>query len=280
MAGLEDITASINTILSPIETLFGLGSGGPSVNTKYSIFMDSQDTTDPKGRTIQFPVMPEEISVKYPSTNQTYNLLAIGEVVQTRLPGLAEYKWESFFPGKTAPWINTAGEFQPPSFYIGKINGYKETGLPIRLVIKRWADGGQLFDTNTQAVVEDFEVTEKGGEVGDFYYSITLKEYRPYAAKLVTLQTATKAATPSATTAAKAASCASAATKAVSAITQIQRDVAKVKALVYTVKSTDTLWKIAKGQLNDGSLFGTIMKLNGLKDVNDIRAGLKLKLPS
>lgn len=273
MATLTDLTASVDTILSPLETLLGLGNGGVSVNTKYSICFN--DETDPTDKTIQIPVMPEEISVKYPSTNQTYNLLAVGEIVQARLPGLAEYKWESFFPGKTAPWINTAGSFKSPEFYIVKINGYKKAGLPIRLIISRWADGGKLFDTNTQAVVEDFEVKERGGEVGDFYYSISLKEYRPYAAKLVSVQTGTKAATPTATNAAKGAT---AATKPVSLITQIQRGAAKVKAVMCTVKSTDTLWKIAKGQLNDGTLFSTIMAKNGLKDVNDIRAGLKLKL--
>lgn len=273
MAGLQDITAGINAILSPIETLFGLGSGGVSVNTQYSIFMDSQGTT------IQFPVMPEEISVKYPSTNQTYNLLSIGEIVRARLPGLAEYKWESFFPAKTAPWINTAGSFKPPEFYINTINDYKQKGNPIRLIISRWADGGKLFDTNTQAVVEDFEVKEKGGEVGDFYYSISLKEYRPYTAKTVTVQTGTAAATPAATVAANSTTTKTA-TSTVNAMTQVQRATDKIVPLIYTVRSTDTLWKIAKGQLNDGSLFSSIMAKNGLKDVNSLRQGLKLRLPS
>lgn len=270
---LVNIVAQLNQAFSPIEQFLGLTSGNISVNTQYSIFLDSD------GETIQFPVMPSELPIKYPSTNQTYNLLAVGEIVQPRLPGLAEYRWESFFPGKIAPYINTSGAFKTPEFYIEKINGYKAAAKSVRLIISRWADGGKLFDTNTQVVIEDFEVTEKGGEVGDFYYSIRLREYRSYAARKVTLQTSTSSTT-TATANTAAATATSTATKTVNAVTQLKRTVDKVMAVTYTVRTADTLWKIAKQQLGDGSLYSKILTLNGLPSINSIKAGMKLRMPS
>lgn len=272
MATITDITTAISNVSSALETLLGLGSGGISVNTKYSIFLDYA------GETIQFPVMPEEIPIKYPSANQTYNLLAIGEIVQPRSPGLTEIKWDGFFPGQKAPYIHTSGSFKLPEFYIEKINSYKAAAKPIRLIISRTVDGKKLFDTNMRVVVEDFSVIEKGGEVGDFYYSISLKEYRDYAAKKVTTQTTTTTTTATATEKANDTSTTAKVTKTVQAITEVQRVASKVKEIYYTVKTADTLWKIAKRQLNDGSLYKTILTKNGLKDVNDIMAGKKLKL--
>lgn len=276
MAGLTNISAQINAIFSPLEQFLGLGSGGVSVNTQYSIFLDSQ------GVTIQFPVMPLEIAMKYPSTNQVFNLLAVGEIVQPRLPGLAEFRWESFFPAKPAPWVNTSGAFQSPEFYIEKINGYKTAGNPVRLIVTRWADDGALFDTNVQAVVEDFEHIEKGGEVGDFYYSIRLREYRPYAARKVTVQTGSApAATPAANTVGASSIVAAAQTtkKTVNAISEVKRAIDKVMAVTYVVRQGDTLWRIAKQQLNDGSAYSRILTLNGLPSVNAIKTGMRLRMP-
>lgn len=275
MAGLTNISSQVSAIFSPLEQFLGLGTGGVSVNTQYSIFLDSE------GVTIQFPVMPAELPVKYPSTNQVYNLLAVGEVVQPRLPGLAEFRWESFFPARPAPWVNTSGAFEPPEFYIEKINGYKKAGKPVRFIVTRWDDGA-LFDTNVQAVVEDFEHIEKGGEVGDFYYNIRLREYRPYSARKVTIQTgSTPAATPAANTAGASSITAATktATKTVNAITEVKRAVDKVMAVAYTVRQADTLWRIAKQQLNDGSAYSRILTLNGLPSINAIKAGMRLRMP-
>lgn len=47
----------------------------------------------------------------------------------------------------------------------------------------------------------------------------------------------------------------------------------------YTVKSGDTLWKIAKNYLGDGNKYKEIQKANGMNDTV-IFPGMVLKIPS
>lgn len=56
-------------------------------------------------------------------------------------------------------------------------------------------------------------------------------------------------------------------------------DVKPVETTAYTVKKGDSLWKIAKEQLGDGSRYKEIKSLNGLK-TDTLRVGQVLKMPS
>jgi nucleoid-associated protein YgaU len=48
----------------------------------------------------------------------------------------------------------------------------------------------------------------------------------------------------------------------------------------YVVQSDDTLWKIAAKQLGSGARYEEIVKLNGLKNKDNVTPGTRLKLPS
>ena len=61
------------------------------------------------------------------------------------------------------------------------------------------------------------------------------------------------------------------------AIEEIQRST-KEPPKTYIVKNGDTLWKIAKLQLNNGSRYKEIAELNNISDVNKIYPGMILKL--
>ena len=66
-----------------------------------------------------------------------------------------------------------------------------------RFVANRYLeDGSALFDTNLPVLVTRFETEERGGETGDFYYKITLSEYRDYSPKTVELRPAAEAGGP------------------------------------------------------------------------------------
>ena len=66
-----------------------------------------------------------------------------------------------------------------------------------RFVANRYLeDGSALFDTNLPVLVIRFETEERGGETGDFYYKITLSEYRDYSPKTVELRPAAEAGGP------------------------------------------------------------------------------------
>lgn len=150
----------------------------------YRIFLDF------RGIHAQLPVNPEAIVTSHGGDNKRYNIVGIGEIIVPRLPKLALFEWESFFPATSSPtYVNTKANFKPPSYYIELIKGFQVDRSLIRLVINRRMDDGSLiFNTNTLAVVESFVTTEKGGETGDFHYKIILSEYRSYAAYMVAYQ--------------------------------------------------------------------------------------------
>lgn len=144
------------------------------------------------GRRIRIPVNPEEITITYPSDNETYHVLGIGEIVVPRSPALTEVSWESFLP-RDGDDPYTSSRVSPASVVkaLTRAKKNKRTG---RLIITR----AGMMNTNLRCIIENFETRDKGGEPRDIYYSITLKEYRSHGAQSVTI--VQPAATTTATT--------------------------------------------------------------------------------
>lgn len=119
---------------------------------------------------------------------------------------------------------------------------------------------------NIAASIEEFNYKEVAGNPGDFEYEISLKEYVFYAAKKVTLKTNTTPAGTTTTTTKKEPA---------------KRADERTKSKTVTIKSGDTLMKIAKRELGDGSRWKEIQKLNGLTDaqLKTLKIGSVLKLP-
>lgn len=151
---------------------------------QYGIYLSTSDLT------VRFPVNPEEISIEYPEKNERYDVLALGEIVQPRSPGLAKISWKKgLLPGSAmGPWVLNAGVFEPPEHYIGFLNRLKAGKETAVLTFDRYLEDGTPYHSDEfPVVVEDFEVTEKAGETGDFYYDVEFSEYREYAPGAVTL---------------------------------------------------------------------------------------------
>lgn len=130
------------------------------------------------------PVNPEEISIKYPSDNKDYDVIGIGQVVVPRKPALKEISWESFFPASTSdPYVDA--DAYDPEEYVDWFENAMKKNQKVRLIITR----DRLYDTNIRCIVSDFETTDKGGEPGDMYYSVTLWEYRDYSPETVSIIT-------------------------------------------------------------------------------------------
>jgi hypothetical protein len=131
------------------------------------------------GRRFLIPVNPEEITITHPSNNKTYEVLGVGEVVVPMSPGLSEASWEGFFPSSGEDPYTTL-EMSPQDI-VERLLRAKKNKTVGRLVISR----SYLFDTNMRCIIEAFDLKDKGGEPGDIYYSITLKEYRDYSPEVV-----------------------------------------------------------------------------------------------
>lgn len=149
------------------------------------------------GSTIRMPVNPEQYTIEYNGDNQNHNVLDIGEIVVPRIPALTKVSWDGLLPGDAnRPYVVTAGDFKTPDFYIDRITGYQKNQTIIRFIANRYNEQGSILtDTNIKVIVSDFSVNERGGETGDFYYTISLQQYRDYKPQTVniTLPTATTA---------------------------------------------------------------------------------------
>ncbi len=145
------------------------------------------------------PVNPETLPVARSAGNGEYNVLGIGPIMIPRLPDLRRVSISSYFPGRpfSGMLIGQRG-FMPPEEYIT----FFENAMRDREVIVyhpiRYYENGEGFrggdDDGFQCLVTRFDTEERGGETGDFYYTLELVEYREYAPQELTFQPRTAAA--------------------------------------------------------------------------------------
>lgn len=132
---------------------------------------------------IRLPQNPEKLPVARPSGNGDYNVLGLGQIQLPRTPGLKEITISSYFPGRLFSGVLTSGGFQPPEFYIRFFQSAMDDLVPILYTPVRYYEDGEPFmtgETGMEVLVSRFDTEERGGETGDFYYDLTLTEYRDY----------------------------------------------------------------------------------------------------
>lgn len=158
---------------------------------------------------IVLPVNPEKLEPVMDGNNQVVNIVSLGDIVVPGEKGLASYSIESYFPAN-----------DNPQRYEKFIMDWWSDKKPARFV----AEG---LDIDSLVIVESFTPTRKAGEEKDIYYSLELKQYRPYGAQVITIITPieTPAALPTAPE---------------------RVDAKPPTPQTYTVKAGDSLWAISK----------------------------------
>ena len=204
------------------------------------------------------PIAPSVYTTLVNNKNDTIDLINIGEVNILKSIGLREFKFNILLPKDN--FLCNFQEFKEPIFYLNRFREFKENKKPVRFNITRKKPNGQdIFETNILVSFEDYTVEERAGEEGEFYVELNLKEYRKIDAKILE-DTGEMDKNGNSL-----------------AIEEIQRST-KEPPKTYIVKNGDTLWKIAKLQLNNGSRYKEIAELNNISDVNKIYPGMILKL--
>lgn len=143
------------------------------------------------GQLIRLPVNPAKLPVAHPTSNDKYNVLGLGEIMVPRLPDLRTLRISSFFPGRPLPGMQEQSGFLPPEFYINFFSRAQEQKKPLAYTPVRYYENGEPFmtgDSGFDVLVTAFDFEERGGETGDFYYDLTLTEYRDYAPQQLQLQ--------------------------------------------------------------------------------------------
>lgn len=147
------------------------------------------------GTVIRLPVNPEKLPVSREVENGDYNVLGIGPIMVPRTPNQKIVTISSFFPGKPFSGVLNSGGFQPPEFYIQFFESAMNDRAPILYTPVRYYENGEPFmtkDYGFQVLVTQFSTEERGGETGDFYYDLSLTEYRDYSPQAIQVQTETQ----------------------------------------------------------------------------------------
>lgn len=143
------------------------------------------------GTVIRLPVNPEKLPVARDNDNSEYNVLGIGPIMIPRIPKLREVTISSFFPGREFSRSNQWGAFHPPEYYIQFFESAMNDKAPIIYTPVRYYENGEPFmtgDTGFEVLITQFNTEERGGETGDFYYDLTLTEYRDYTPQSLSAQ--------------------------------------------------------------------------------------------
>ena len=214
---------------------------------------------------VLMPITPSKVKVKINNQNETLTLINGEEINILKAAGLTDVSFDLLLPQVSYPFTN--GGAQSADYYLSLFERLKTSKQPFQWILNRsMPSGKRLFYSNLTVGMEDYQITDDAEEGFDISVTVSLKQYRHYGTKTVTIQPATtQTATPTAT------------------VEQPQRETTQApKQSTYTVKSGDCLWNIAKKYLGDGSRYNEIYNLNKDKITNPnlIYAGQVLTLPS
>lgn len=210
------------------------------------------------GEQILLPVTPSELITNVEGESEKVDLVDIGEGSILKDIGLRRISFTVLLPAVQYSFVQTEGVFQPPIFFLNQFRQYKMSKKPISLIVfRKLADGTELFSGNIDVSFEKYTVLERGGEQGDFWVEINLKEYKKITSETYKMEQKEG--------------------QTVLEEFGVKREGKEIPN-TYTVKKGDSLWKIAQTMLNDGSRYKEIAEKNNIVNPNKIQVGQILRL--
>lgn len=156
--------------------------------------------------TMQFPVPPSKMDIRIGNQNRTISLIDGGEINIIKSPGLKTIRFDALFPNNVYPFadysssttgilvsalLGNSATYKSASTYLSQIQALKTNKEPARFIVTRIGSNySLLFDTNILVTVEDCTLQEDASRNGtDAVMALTLKEYKEYGTKEVTVST-------------------------------------------------------------------------------------------
>lgn len=218
--------------------------------------MDIYFTEIETGARLALSMLPEKTKHKGSASFQSYDIINIGEVKIPKGTNLLTFSWNATLPGRSrrnASYVKRQ-HWRNPDEIISLWEKWRKEGTRIRLMITE-------TPINYDVYLDDYQAEATGGN-GDYEYSIAFLEAKAvevYTVNELNIKPSAKTNTNSTASRPPAAT-----------------------AKTYTVKSGDSLWKIAQKSLGKGGRYMEIFNLNKdkLKNANLIYPGQVLTLPS
>lgn len=205
---------------------------------------------------VLLPVTPEKISYKIKNNNKTVDLMNGSSINVLRQPGLTEISFKALIPCRKYPFSHPEG-FKEQDYFLTLLQELKIGLKPFDFNIHRTiSNTTELAEVNMKVSLESYTITEEASGMGDVEIEISLKEYTEQITSYYVVTDTKKGTAKEVKT----------------------RESDKETPSSYTVKSGDSLWKIAKLQLNDGTKWKDIAEKNGIKPPYTIKPGQVLKL--
>jgi hypothetical protein len=207
---------------------------------------------------LRFPVNPESVSVSSPFGYEDIPVSQLGEITNIGWRGLREITFSSFWPRDYNPAYCNYSNFMKPTDFIRFIEYFRETRVPARFIVTG------IPDMNFEVTIRDFQYeVEKFGNPGDVFFTITLKEWRDVNVRTLDLTKKDKNTN-----------------RRSKGEKEKERETNRTRT--YTVKSGDSLWKIAKIVYGNGDKWRQIYNANKRTigaNPNKLKVGQKLVIP-
>jgi LysM repeat protein len=230
---------------------------------------------------VLFPVTPSKLTIKIKNQNKTITLINEGEVNWIKTPGLTDIKIDKLILPmyQNYPFAIYDKGFKKAEYYLNKLEQWKRSTKPVTFILSRTTPNNRilLFDTNMTVTIENYEMIEDVENNGlDMAIQLEMKQYEFWGVKKLKVKKKKKA------------------TDKAKASKPKKTRKTKQAAKSYTIKSGDTLYGIARKQLNDANKWKSIYTLNkkviedaakkhGRKSSSEghwIYPGTKINLPS
>ncbi|HBF2674536.1 TPA: LysM peptidoglycan-binding domain-containing protein [Clostridioides difficile] len=205
-----------------------------------------------------FPVTPfDSLSIKKEKRFETVDIVNLGEFdIKKEGEKIREISFKTFLPFQYDASYCRYSELKNPIEVVAMLEKWVDQAEPLRLIITG-------FGYNGLVTISSFSNTQTAGREEDRDIEITFRTYREL--KIETLKKDTKSNTKT--------------------DLKDNRPNTQTKSKIYTVKASDTLYKIAKNLLGKGSRWPEIYNIPENKKVigknpNIIKKGQKLVIPS